>query len=119
MPKIRYTHPKGLVQETGTGIYVGVSSTTITAASGTPNELTQTDAPVLLCDSANDGHEVSLPLASAAGQVIFVLNVDSAQDAIVRNNADSATILTLGEGVGAIFVSKASGDNWVPVGLGS
>ncbi len=118
MPKIRYTHPKGLVQETGTGIYLGLSGTT-TRAAGTSELLSAGDAPVLLCDSTDNAHKVKLPLAGAAGQLLFVLNVDASQDVVVRNNADGATVATIGEGIGLTLVSTAAGDNWIPVGLGS
>ena len=60
-----------------------------------------------------------MPLADGAGQLLIVLNVDSGQDAVIRNNADSATLATIGEGVGAIFISTAAGDNWKCTSLGS
>lgn len=70
------------------------------------------DGVVQTVDSANDAHKVKVPLAKAAGQLMIIRNVDNAQDAVIRNNADDASLLTLGEGKTAILVSTAAGDNW-------
>ena len=94
----------------------GEVAATVTAA-GTAAALTE--ALVCPVDSANNAHKVKMFSATAAGQVCIVVNVDSGQDAVVRNGADDATLLTLGEGVGCVLVSSATGDNWYPVGLGS
>ena len=117
MPKVEYTHAKGLVQSTGSGFCLGTPAATVTAAASAA-ALTAS-AVILKVDSADDAHEVKMPLATSAGQIIIVTNVDSAQDVVIKNNADDATLATVGEGVGAILVSTATGDNWVPVGLGS
>lgn len=94
----------------------GEVAATVTAA-GTAAALTE----ALICpvDSANNAHKVKMFLATAAGQLAVVVNVDTAQDAVVRNNADDANIITIGEGIGCLLVSSATGDNWYPVGLGS
>ena len=70
------------------------------------------DGVVQTVDSADDAHMVKVPLAKAAGQLMIIRNVDDSQDAVIRNNADNATLVTLGEGKTAILVSTASGDNW-------
>ena len=79
-------------------------------AAGTAVELDS--RPVQFVDSTDDGHKVKMPLAVAGGQLMIIINVDSAQECLVRNNADDATIATLVEGKIGIFVSSASGDNW-------
>ena len=118
MPKIRYTFPKGLVQESGTGVYLGLSGTT-TRATGGGASLAAGDATVLLCDSSNNTHKVKVPHASAAGEVLFVLNVTSNRSAVLEKADSATTIVTLGPGVGCTLVATAAGDNWIPVGLGS
>ena len=82
---------------------------TITAA-GTAVQLDS--RPVQLVDSASDTHKVKMPLAAGGGQLMVIINVDSGQDVVVRNNADDASLATLGQGKIGIFVSSASGDNW-------
>ena len=105
-------------------------NTTLTAIKGLSGEVAATvtaantaaaltEALVCPVDSANDAHKVKMFSATAAGQVCIVVNVDSAQDAVVRNGADNADIITIGEGVGCVLISSATGDNWYPVGLGS
>lgn len=92
----------------------GALAATVTAA-GTAAALTE----ALICpvDSANDAHKVKMFLATAAGQIAIIVNVDAAQDAVVRNAADDANIATLGEGKGCILVSSATGDNWYAVAV--
>ena len=55
--------------------------------------------------------------ATHAGQMVLVHNVDDAQDFILRNNADDATLGTLGEGTLGFIVSTAAGDNWAVAGV--
>ena len=127
MPKVTYTASKGLETKSGSGFvvkgaailnrgaqiagafYSGVSTIT---ANATASSAPLGDGPVQLVDSGNNSHKVQLPLAKDAGQLMIVRNVDDAQDVVIRNNADGATLLTLGEGKTAILVSTASGDNW-------
>jgi hypothetical protein len=68
--------------------------------------------PVQFVDSTDDGHFVKMPLAAGAGQLMIIVNVDSSQEMIVRNNADDTSLATLVEGKIGIFVSSATGDNW-------
>lgn len=125
MPKVVYTNKKGLTTESGTGFivkgaailnqgaqiagafYSGVSTIRAAASAASLGE-----GPVQLVDSTDDAHKVKLPLAQDAGQLMVVRNVDSAQDVVIRNNADDASVVTLGEGKTAILVSTAAGDNW-------
>lgn len=94
----------------------GALGATVTAA-GTAAALSE----ALICpvDSANDAHKVKMFSATAIGQICIVMNVDTAQDAVVRNGADDATLTTLGEGIGCILVSNATGDNWYVVAKGA
>ena len=94
----------------------GQVAATVTAA-GTSAALSE----ALICpvDSTNNAHEVKMFNATAIGQICFVVNVDTSQDAVIRNVADDANLVTLGEGVGCVLVATATGDNWYPVGLGS
>ena len=94
----------------------GAVAATVTAA-GSAAALTE----ALICpvDSANNAHKVKMFNASYAGQIVIVINVDTGQDAVVRDVGDANDLLTLGEGVGCILVSTATGDNWFPVALGS
>ena len=94
----------------------GAVAATVTAASSAAAL-----AEALICpvDSANNAHKVKMFNASYAGQIVIVINVDTGQDAVVRDVGDANDLLTLGEGVGCILVSTATGDNWFPVALGS
>ncbi len=125
MTKIVINDSGGISQEAGSGTKIdsnisGLASAqvknafysnpeTITAA-GTAVQLDS--RPVQLVDSTDDAHKVKMPLAAGGGQLMIIINVDSGQDVIVRNNADDGTLATLGEGKIGIFVSSASGDNW-------
>lgn len=121
MPKLDLGFVKGLVQQTGTGIYLSVNPT---KTSATTHDATNPELPsahiVQLVDSTNaaDTDQALMPLASAAGQLLVILNIDSAQDVVIRNNADDATLATIGEGKGAILIATASGDNWKCTSLG-
>ena len=64
-------------------------------------------------NSAGDAHQVLMFNAKRAGQLVFVTNVDDAQDAVLRNVADDTTLATIGEGKGVLCISTAAGDNWV------
>ena len=120
MPKLDIGFVKGLVQETGTGIYLSINPTVTSAnAAGGTNPVIPADHIVQQVDSGGDTNQAKMPLASEAGQLLIVLNVDSGQDAVIRNNGDSATLATIGEGVGAMFISTAAGDNWKCTSLGS
>ena len=67
---------------------------------------------VQLVDSANNAHTVKMPLAVGAGQVIIVCNVDAAESAVIRNNADDTNLATATAEASVFLVSSASGDNW-------
>tara|TARA_R100001509_G_C4816429_1_gene198243 strand:+ start:110 stop:475 length:366 start_codon:yes stop_codon:yes gene_type:complete len=67
-------------------------------------------------DSTNNSHKTKMFLASHVGQLVLVHNVDSGQDVVLRNNADDATLATLGEGALAFIVATAAGDNWTVAG---
>ena len=125
MPKTTINDSKGLFQETGSGTLISnavtlsgatqaagalYSGNTTVRAAATAEALDS--GLVQLVDSTDDAHKVKMPLAAGGGQLMVIVNVDSAQDVVVRNNADDATLLTLGEGKTAICVSTASGDNW-------
>jgi len=92
----------------------GQVAATVTAA-GTAAALSE--AFICPVDSANNSHKVKMFNATYAGQIVIIINIDSGQDAIVRDGADSATLATLGEGKGCILVSSATGDNWIPVAV--
>ena len=127
MPKVTYTASKGLETKSGTGFVVNgaailnqgaliqgalyCDSSTVTAAASGANAPLGSGL-VQLVDSADNAHQVCMPSATGAGQLIVIRNVDSAQDVVVRNNSNDGTLLTLGEGKTAILVSTASGDNW-------
>ena len=88
----------------------GKTPATVTAA-GTAAALTE--GTFLRVDSGSNSHKVKMFEATRAGQIAVVTNVDDAQDAVVRNAADDATLITLGEGKGVVLISSAAGDNWV------
>ena len=67
-------------------------------------------------DSTNNSHKVKMFEATHVGQLVLVHNVDSGQDVVLRNNADDATLATLGEGALAFIVATAAGDNWTVAG---
>ena len=75
------------------------------------------DGFIVRVDSANDSHKAKLFVAEYAGQFCFVCNVDDAQDFVLRNNDDDATLATIGEGKSVICVATAAGDNWVAITL--
>ena len=94
----------------------GEVAATVTAAS---SAAALSEALICPVDSTDNGHKVKMFNATYAGQICIVVNVDTAQDCILQNNADDATLATLGEGIGCVLVATATGDNWYPVGLGS
>jgi hypothetical protein len=119
MVKVVVNDSQGLVQKPGSGsdfnsslklgnVAYTAGSTIRAAASAAQlgSELVQ------LIDSTDDGHFVKMPLAAGAGQIIIVCNVDSGQEAIIRNNADSGNLATAVEGTSVLLVSSAAGDNW-------
>ena len=65
-------------------------------------------------DSANNAFGVRLQDAPGPGTLMFIRNVDSGQDVVIRNEDETgAILLTLGEGKTAIFTATASGgDAW-------
>ena len=89
----------------------GAVAATVTAAAVTSASALET---ALICpvDSGNDSHGVKLPLATYAGQICIIVNVDTAKDCVIRNNADNASLATVGEGKIAICIATATGDNW-------
>tara|TARA_Y100001973_G_C4939970_1_gene205143 strand:- start:54 stop:485 length:432 start_codon:yes stop_codon:yes gene_type:complete len=94
----------------------GLGAVPATATAG--SSATQlTEGIYVRVDSGDDGHKAKMFLASHAGQMVLVHNVDSGQDFILRNNADDATLGTLGQGTLAFIVSTASGDNWAVAGV--
>ena len=94
---------------TQTGAHCG--SPTSTTAGGTAAALPS--SPYQLATSGNDTHKVKMPLAHAAGQLIFILNAGATHDIVIRNNADDANVVAaLGEGKTAACISTAAGDNW-------
>jgi len=113
MPKVKVTSTKGLVQEKGNGMenqvgmYSGQGTTTAAA-----DAVLLGEGFVHTVDSANNAHKVKMPKAQAAGQIMVIRNVDSAQDVVIRNNADDGTLVTLGEGKTAVLLSSDAGDNW-------
>ena len=125
MPKVKISDSQGILQEPGSGVqivslltsvgsmntkgafYSGVGTTTALATGSFP---LLSSAPVQTVDSANNAHGVRLPDAAAAGEIMIIRNVDSAQDVVIRNSTETgAVLLTLGEGKTAIFFSTASG----------
>jgi len=119
MVKVVINDTQGVMQRMGSGAEFNSSlklgsvaytaGSTITAGASAAqlgSELVQ------LVDSANNAHTVQMPLASGAGQVIIVCNVDSAQSAVIRNNADNTNLATATAGASVLLVSSAAGDNW-------
>ena len=97
---------------------VGSASATTTAAAAPGVALTE--SLVHLVDSTNNTHRVKMFAPSAAGQICIIFNVDDAQDVVVRNSAGDAMVpaLTLGEGKGAILISKGTAaTDWVQLAL--
>ena len=70
------------------------------------------DGFICRIDSANNAHKAKMFVAEYAGQWVIVANVDSSQDFILRNNADSGNLATIGEGKAVIMVATDTGDNW-------
>ena len=98
---------------------IGTSAPATVTANATAASAPLTQNLFQRVDSTNDAHKVQLPLAESVGQIIILTNVDDAQDAVVRNNADNTTVVTLGEGKGAVLVATATGDNWVAAVTGA
>ena len=116
MPKVIISDDKGLNQTAGSGLE---SRSAHYSSYGTTTALATGSFPLLpagivnTVDSTNNAHGVRLPNAAGPGQIMIVRNVDSAQDCVIRNQAETGAILvTLGEGKTALFVSTASGNNW-------
>ena len=101
-----------------------VSATTVTGLGNVPATATAGSSSTALTagiyvrvDSADNAHKAKMFTATHAGQMVLVHNVDNAQDFILRNNADDATLGTLGEGTLGFIVSTAAGDNWAVAGV--
>jgi hypothetical protein len=90
----------------------GAVAATVTAAAVGGTAAALETALICPVDSGDNGHGVKLPLATYAGQICIIVNVDDAQDCVIRNNADAASLATVGEGKIAICIATATGDNW-------
>ena len=95
---------------TGLAFLAGKVPDTVSAAS---SAAALSEGTFIRVDSTNNAHKVKMFEATKAGQLAFITNVDNSEDAVVRNGADNATLVTLGEGLGALLISTAAGDNWV------
>ena len=95
---------------------MGLGNVPATATAG--SSATQlTEGIYVRVDSENNAHKAKMFLASHAGQMAIVHNVDATEDFVLRNNADDATLGTIGEGQTALVVSTAAGDNWAVGGV--
>lgn len=89
---------------------LGAVPATATAA----NSATQlTEGIYVRVDSGNNTDKAKMFLASHAGQMVIVKNVDDAQSFVLRNYADDASIATISAGGSIVVISTAAGDNWV------
>ena len=116
MVKTVISDNKGLVQHSGqTGFQVTDAvytnqSTAIRATAAPAAALGE--ALIQLVDSTDSLHTVKVPLARGPGQIIIVCNVDSAESAVIRNNADDGNLAVATAGASVFLRSSAAGDNW-------
>ena len=119
MVKVVIDDTKGVVQKAGSGAEFNTSLKLAGAAYTAGSTITAGasaaqlgSALVQLVDSADNAHTVKMPLAAGSGQIIIVCNVDSAESAVIRNNADDTNLATATAGASVLLVSSAAGDNW-------
>ena len=96
---------------------VGSASSVTEATAGGP---ALAESLVHLLSSTNNAHKVKMFNPSAAGQICILFNTDDAEDVVVVNSAGDALspALTLGEGKGAILISKGTAaTDWLQLAL--
>ena len=103
---VQYSNASGLQVENA--IYTAGSAVAAVATTGAPlpSQL------VALVTSDGNTKRVTLPLASGPGQMIFVVETAGTNSAVVRNNANDATVATVTADAYCLCVSTAAGDNW-------
>lgn len=116
MVKVLVNDNKGLVQfSNASGLQV---ENAIYTADGTASAAVTTTGPQLanklvqFVTSNGNSKRVSLPLATGPGQMIFVVETGGTHSAVVRNNANDATVATVTANAYCLCVSTAAGDNW-------
>ena len=121
MPKITIDNTKGLVQASGAGLNLfGQAAQSLTAAAAGANALILATSTVVLMDSTNNAHQVSLPAIASVdlGHTIAIANIDTAQDVVLitpgGETINGAATVTLGEGTGNLCI-KAAADKWILV----
>ena len=100
MPKVKVTNSKGLVQQTGAGVYIDSpvyqlptsrGSVTTTAAT---YSLTAAQSETTLYINKNDGCDVTLPAAAPGLMYTIVHQLNHASDTVTINAASSADLFT-------------------------
>ena len=104
---VQYSNASGLQLENA--IYTA-DATVFTAVTTTGPQIG--NKLVQLVTSDGNTKRVSLPLASAAGQMIFVVETGGTNSCVVRNNANDGTVATVSANAYCLIVSTAAGDNW-------
>lgn len=124
MVKVVVDDTRGLVQRAGSGAEINNAAQMAGAiyTAGTATAAVATTGPTLtgqlveLVTSDGNTKRVTLPLATGAGQMIFVVEIAGTNSFQIRNNANDANV---GSAVAAntylLCVSTAAGDNWKAV----
>ena len=119
MPKVVINSSQGLVQKSGGGFapFGEVQSVTATG-DGTGTGAISSSASLVLAESGDNTHKVSLPAIAdlEVGHTILVANVDAAQDFVLdtpgAETVNGAASITLGEGTRLMCV-KATSSTWL------
>jgi hypothetical protein len=121
MPKVIINDTKGIHTVAGSGVEISSSlevvgalytgNESVTASVGGANLLN--DGPVHVVGSAQDAHKIIVPLAKAAGQIMYIRNNSPNKHAKLHAGTGGGTlILNLVHQKTAILISTAAGDNW-------
>ena len=119
MPKVLINSSQGLVQKSGGGFAPFGEVQSVTAsADGSGTGAISSSASLVLGESGNNAHKVSLPAIAdlEIGHTILIANVDAAQDFVLdtpgAETVNGAATITLGEGTRLMCV-KATSSTWL------
>jgi len=123
MVKVVINDAQGLVSRAGSGSEINNAAKLGGAlyTAGSASAAVTTTGPELtgqlveLVTSDGNAKRVSLPLATGAGQMVFVVETAGTNSAVVRNQANDTTLATVAANTYVLCVSTASGDNWKAV----
>ncbi len=125
MPKITYTNAAGLVQATGSGIFLNTIGTTIAAAGSAIGDATavSTDGSIVAV-TGGDGSTGVVLAAGTAGEVKIIVNTAGAALKVYPasgekiNNGSASAAITLAANKSAFLLFTGSTYGWLTVDAG-